>query len=241
MTISTGPMLRARPFGNSSWFLQVRVAETSLSEKKNQSKRSKGSKEKSQKSKSSSSSGALELSEIQELLQRMALDLGALPSEDALGEEREMLEFGALESGHSQGLGLWSSSIRSGDLWWLILFIMLKYYDTICFMIFNPWVEWDYENIIILQYVEYHYNIMQYLYFPFIYYLHIEMPWIFSDSMILRCTPSPTSPQKTTRRRISACPVEPRDLTPAVENLYCCACYCLLADKNIILKINDDR
>ena len=106
MTISTGPMLRARPFGNSSWFLQVRVAETSLSEKKTQSKRSKGSKEKSQKSKSSSSSGTLELSEIQELLQRMALDLGALPSEDALGEEREMLELGALESGHSQGFGL---------------------------------------------------------------------------------------------------------------------------------------
>lgn len=77
-----------RPFGNSSWFLQVRVAETSLSEKKNQSKRSKGSKEKSQKSKSSSSSGTLELSEIQELLQRMSLDLGALPSEDALGEEK---------------------------------------------------------------------------------------------------------------------------------------------------------
>lgn len=164
MTISTGPMLRARPFGNSSWFLQVRVAETSLSEKKKQSKRSKGSKEKLQKSKSSSSSGTLELSEIQELLQRMALDLGALPSEDALGEEREMLEFGALESGHSQGFGLWSSSIRSGDLWWLILFVMLKCYDIICYMIFNPWVEWDYENIIILQYVEYHYNIMQYLF-----------------------------------------------------------------------------
>ena len=84
----------------------MRVAETSLSEKKTQSKRSKGSKEKSQKSKSSSSSGTLELSEIQELLQRMALDLGALPSEDALGEEREMLELGALESGHSQGFGL---------------------------------------------------------------------------------------------------------------------------------------
>eukprot|EP00435_Cladocopium_sp_Y103_P057857 s294_g20.t1 len=76
-----------RPFGNSSWFLQVRVAETSLkSEKTQKSKGSKGSKD--QKSQKSKGSGTLELSEIQELLQRMAFDLGALPSEDALGEEK---------------------------------------------------------------------------------------------------------------------------------------------------------